>query len=274
MYNRYWSCSKFADWLRGTPKPNSASSEGWDNWNSAAQSAHLIRYWLAEEGLDYVQNFVTWPVRKLYDVKYYVNNRWVTNTHQLTAHASFIKPGEWRDVGNRFLPCLFSELVNFVEIEQACNFMVWAGAETRDKYKPPFWASGWFKWRTWRCPAAGLEYLAWASTLVFDKSWAGENSPKIGQLTPQAESAIEILALYHWWKTTYPQRPDPHDVSGWSAMCEAEDSLTSLRASRTKEEKKAIKTALELCHKIESQYEKEDTAMMCRLIKIRDALWT
>jgi hypothetical protein len=34
------------------------------------------------------------------------------------------------------------------------------------------------------------------------------------------------------------------------------------------------KRALDLTHKIEMQYEKEDEAMMIRLIKIRNSLWT
>ena len=116
QHTNYWSCTPFADWLRGTKKLSAGTSEEWDDWTTAAQMKHNFRYWLAEEGLGHIQDFVTWPVRKIYDVKYYINNRWVTRTHSLTAHARDIKPGAWRDVGNRFLPCLFNELVDFVEV--------------------------------------------------------------------------------------------------------------------------------------------------------------
>ena len=76
--SNYWSCSKFADWLRGTPKPIAGTSEEWDDWNKAAETKHPIRYWLAEEALDRIQKFINWPLDQLYDIKYYINNRWVT----------------------------------------------------------------------------------------------------------------------------------------------------------------------------------------------------
>ena len=116
----YWSCSEFADWLRGTAKPKFETGEGWRKWRHAAKNKHPFRYWLAEEVLDKIQNFIWHPVDTLYDLKYYINNRWVTRTHALTAHPKDIKPGKWRDLGNRFLPCLFNELVDFVEHEQCC----------------------------------------------------------------------------------------------------------------------------------------------------------
>jgi hypothetical protein len=77
---------------------------------------HNFRYWLAEEGLDYLQKFVMFIPDNLYAIKYYINNRWVTRSHSLTAHPRDIKPGTWHDVGNRFLPCLFNELQDFVEV--------------------------------------------------------------------------------------------------------------------------------------------------------------
>ena len=114
QHTHYWSCTPFADWLRGTKKLSAGTAEEWDDWTTVAQMKHNFRYWLAEEGLGHIQDFVTWPIRKIYDVKYYINNRWVTRTHSLTAHARDIEPGNWCDVGNRFLPCLFNELVDLL----------------------------------------------------------------------------------------------------------------------------------------------------------------
>jgi hypothetical protein len=54
----YWSCSKFANWLRGTAKPGAATSKGWREWKNEAQRSHPVRYWIAEEGLGYVQDFL------------------------------------------------------------------------------------------------------------------------------------------------------------------------------------------------------------------------
>jgi len=165
-HTHYWSCTPFADWLRGTKKLSAGTAEEWDDWTTTAQMKHNFRYWLAEEALGHIQDFVTWPIRKIYDVKYYINNRWVTRTHSLTAHAKDIKPGQWQDVGNRFLPCLFNELVDFVEIETAWSHIAWGEKEDRAKYNPPFYASGWWRWRTWRCPQAGLDNLKWQSELI------------------------------------------------------------------------------------------------------------
>ena len=279
-HSRYWSCTPFADWLRGTKKLSAGTSEEWDKWTTAAQMKHNFRYWLAEEGLSHIQDFVTWPVRKLYDIKYYINNRWVSRTHSLTAHPRDIKPGNWCDVGNRFLPCLFNELVDFVEIEQAWSHIAWGSKEDRAKYNPPFWASGWFRWRVWRCPQAGLDHLDWAMTLTMGEDWGvDKDSPNYGKPTGQALRAKEIKELYLWWTVTYRNRPDPYEASGWSAHCEAmrvkyPGKFISSLNSKDPEDRKASDRAHKLLQKIEAAYEKEDEAMMIRLIKARDSLWT
>ena len=215
QHTNYWSCSPFADWIRGTKKLSAGTSEEWDDWTTQAQMKHNFRYWLAEEGLSHLQDFVTWPIRKIYDIKYYINNRWVTRTNSLTAHARDIKPGQWQDVGNRFLPCLFNELVDFVEIETAWSHVAWGNKEAVAKYNPPFYATGWWRWRTWRCAQAGIDHLNWAASLRMDDEWTDKDSPDYGKPTSQAESAMEILALYRWWTEVYPVRPEPNEVSGW-----------------------------------------------------------
>jgi hypothetical protein len=277
QHSSYWSCSPFADWIRGTKKLSVGTSEEWDEWTTAAQMKHNFRYWLAEEGLSYLQDFVTWPVRKLYDIKYYINNRWVSRTHSLTAHPRDIKPGSWCDVGNRFLPCLFNELVDFVEIELAWWHIAWDD-EARKKFKSPFWASGWFRWRVWRCPEAGLENLNWQAQLRHDEEYC-KDEPYYEQFTPQAVKAQEILSLYRWWTETYRNRPDVYDASGWSAYCEAARLANGGKLSFGGQDKDPVlremgDKALKLSQEIEAAYEAEDEAMMIRLIKVRHGLWT
>ena len=280
MRRNYWSCTKFADWVRGTPKRGALTSDGWHEWEVEAKGYNPVRYWIAEEALDAVQNFIWWPVDQLYAIKYYVNNRWVSRTHSLTAHPRDIKPGNWCDVGNRFLPCLFNELVDFVEIEQAWSHIAWGSKEDRAKYNPPFWASGWFRWRVWRCPQAGLDHLDWAMTLTMGEDWGvDKDSPNYGKPTGQALRAKEIKELYLWWTVTYRNRPDPYEASGWSAHCEAmrvkyPGKFISSLNSKDPEDRKASDRAHKLLQKIEAAYEKEDEAMMIRLIKARDSLWT
>ena len=279
--SHYWTCSKFADWVRDTPKLGMGTGEEWDDWHKLAGQSKF-RYWLAEEGLDYAQKVVFWIPDTLHSIKYYINNRFVTRSHALTAHPRDIKPGSWSDVGNRFLPCLFNELVDFVEIELAWWHIAWADKEVKAKYNAPFWASGWWRWRTWRCPQAGLDNLEWQRKLSWDEDYAGMDIPedKMGKLTPQAVKAQEILDLYTWWTTTYRTRPDPYDASGWTAACEAlrlangDGVMSMFRENSDPKLKKASDKAHKLLQKIEAAYEKEDEEMMIRLIKVRHGLWT
>ena len=278
MRNHYWTCSKFADWIRGTTKGGAKTSEGWDEWETRAKSAYPVRWWLAEEGLDHLQKIVYFIPDKLYALKYYINNRFVTRTHALTAHARDIPRGEWRDVGNRFLPCLFNELVDFVEVELAWWHVVW-DEEARKKFKSPWYSTGWFRWRTWRNPECGIANLEWQRSLKFNEDEGFEKGdPHIGQPTPQAIKAQEILDLYTWWTTTYRNRPDPYEVSGWTAAREAQRIANGGKLSFSSPKdpvlKKAQNKAHKLLQKIEADYEKEDEAMMIRLIKVRHGLWT
>jgi hypothetical protein len=278
MRNHYWTCSKLADWIRGTTKGGAKTSEGWNEWERRAKAAYPIRWWLAEEGLDYLQNAVYWIPDSLYSIKYYINNRWVTKTNSLTASSRDIKPGSWCDVGNRFLPCLFNELQDFVEIELAWSNIAWDGNEARKKYQAPFWATGWFRWRTWRCPQAGLDNLKWQSELrhTVDEGWE-EGNPNIGELTYQAKNALEILALYKWWTEVYPNRPDPHDAGGWTEYCDLKRAAHNgpfFGDDKTPEMREMSRKALEKTREIEESYEKENEEMLIRLIKIRNSLWT
>ena len=279
QHSKYWSCTKFADWLRGTKKGGAKTAEGWDEWNTTAQMKHNFRYWLAEEALDHIQDFVTWPTRKIYDIKYYINNRYITRTHSLTAHRRDIKPGQWCDVGNRFLPCLFNELRDFVEVELAWWQIAW-NSEDRPKYKVPFWAYGWWRVRTWRCAQAGLDNLKWQSELRWKEDEVGKDFDGLGEPTPQAKNAQEILALYKWWCEVYPNRPDPHDASGWTEYCDrkraehGDTGLSFMKESKNPELRALGDLALKKTHEIEAAYEAEDEEMMVRLIKIRNSLWT
>jgi hypothetical protein len=277
MRSHYWTIGKFADWLRGTPKLKCGTSEEWDAWYASSAKAHPVRYWVAEEGLDHLQKIVYYIPDKLNDVRYYINNRWVTRSHALTAHPRDIAPGAWRDVGNRFLPCLFNELVDFVEIEQAWHHCIWSD-DAKTKFETPWWRKGWLRWRTWRCPEAGMEYLKWASTLT-NEEFLEEGEKHKAEPTYQAKAAKEIIELYTWWTTTYRNRPDPMDASGWSAHCDAmrvkyPGSFFSSLNSKDPEDRKASNKAHKLLSKIEKAYEKEDEEMMIRLIKIRESLWT
>ena len=276
MRSHYWTIGKFADWLRGTPKLKCGTSEEWDAWYTSAAKAHPIRYWIAEEGLDHLQKFVYYIPDKLNDIRYYINNRWVSHSHALTAHPRDIQPGNWSDVGNRFLPCMFNELVDFVEIEQAWHHCLWSD-EAKTEFEVPWWRKGWLRWRTWRSPKAGMEYLRWAETLT-NEEFLEEGEKHKAEPTYQAKAAKEIIELYTWWTVTYRNRPDAYDASGWSEYCEASRIANGGKLSWSGDKSPELKIMSDAAHKklqeIEAAYEAEDEAMMIRLIKIRGSLWT
>ena len=277
QHSKYWSCTKFADWLRGTPKISAGTSDEWHDWEENARKKHPIRYWITEEVLGWFQDFITFPLRTLYSIKYYINNRWITRTHALTSHSRDIKPGAWTDLGSRFLPCMFNELVNYVEVELAWSHIAWNG-EARKRFQAPFWAKGWWRIRTWRCSEAGIEHLKYEASMIKDESWGlTVEDDEYGKPTQQAINALEVAKLYDWWTKERPVRPDPYDASGWTEYCEKMRELNDGRlfgSKKTPELERMSKKSINLLHKMEKQYDKEDTDMLIRLIKIRNSLWT
>lgn len=74
------------------------------------------------------------------------------------------------------------------------------------------------------------------------------------------------------------------DTNGWSDYCDEKQKKAEADGSdsilpvfdedETEEEKARVRQILEVCHKMESEQENEDTEMLVRLIKIRKHLWT
>jgi len=277
MRNNYWSCSKLADKIRIIKKLKSATATGWANWKIKAETEHPIRYWIADEGLDHLQDFVFWIPNRLHNIQSYIDNRFISKTHALVAHKNHLKRGQWCDVDNRMLPCLFDSLVDFVETDLAP-----VACYNNENYKIPFWYK--LPFAHWRSRDAGIENLKWQMALIKneDNGYYDKNDSEYGKPTEQAKNAKEILDLYLWWKDIYPNRPDPYDISEWSAYCEEKRSLRKdkdLLASFDDQDdplelKEKGEKALELLQKIEMEYENEDTENLIRLIKVRHSLWT
>lgn len=176
-----WSCSKFADWIRGNPKPLTAESQQFMEWEKSARTKKF-RYWLAEDGLNLLQDLIEWPRYFPKKVYRYFRFRFVIKTHALTSN---LKRGVFHEFDTRMLHALFDELVNFVETEFA--------AETKLVGLP-------------KSPNQGLAYLQWAKQLKYDDEWCSKDHPLLGKPTPQAIAAQEIFDLYQWWKEKRPMR--------------------------------------------------------------------
>jgi hypothetical protein len=277
---RNYQDTKLFDFLRQRvfkiKKPYALEWGQWDKWRTETKRNQPLGYFVTETLPDLLEKPAEWFLDPIYDLRYYVLNRWVTRSHALTAHKQHIRPGEWRDLGDRFLPCMFSELVDFVEVELAWHNCVFDPA-SRKKFSPPWWRRGWLRWRGWRCPESGLEYLNWASKLVCNEdSGCDPAHAEYGKPTAQALAAAEILDLYQWWTVTRPQRPDPYEASGWTELStklwESGDPFSDQR--RSPEQQHEVRQSLDQMHLLEAEHAAEDQAQLIRLIKVRNHLWT
>ncbi len=247
------------DRIRGTDKPYAETSKGWREWEAEAYYKHPVRFWIVENLFESIVDLIQWPIKKIYNAKYYIVNRWIDQSHSLVAHPKHIKPGNWQDLDYRILHCLFDELVDFVEVEKAYANYRWDSDKIGDL---KWWQGGRWRTRTWRSAESGLDYLKWESEL-------SEEAP-----SSQAEAAKEILFLYDWWVNVRPQRADPMEVSGWSAYCDTYRDEDLFAMFDEDNDGVDTKPMLDKMRDLEEQYDSEDTEMLIRLIKIRGYLWT
>lgn len=175
----------------------------------------------------------------------YIRNRYVYKTHALSSSKSQIKRGEWVDVGDRIVPCLFEELQGFVEIELAREY------DGHFDDNKACLIERLFNIR--RAPRSGIDYLEWCMTI----------SPSV--CPTQATVAREILDLYVWWTVTRPLREDPYDSVHRFNMMEIHH-VDQERAIN-------ISESFNRARELEQAQFDEDTEMLTRLIKIRHHLW-
>jgi hypothetical protein len=174
----YWSCSKFANWIRGEKKPHYLSFEGWDNWRKELKAKHSWRYWFAEEFLDTLQNIVYFPGDLWWSIQCEYRNRFVNHTHALV---SKLPRGEWYDMDTRILHCLFDAFCyEFCEGEIGGR-----SGKKNEKGKEGFY-----------------RYVAWAENSVNEEYPCPDH---------QIEAAKQFRELYEWWTIHRPNRKDPMD---------------------------------------------------------------
>lgn len=233
----HWTCSKFADWIRGTPKPFALEWEAWDIWHEEAKRKHPWRYWIADEVLRKLQDIINLPMDIYHTIEVYVRNRFIDKVHYLRTD---LTPGEYYDLDTRILHALFTELTDLIEVEYA----------TMQRYSEK---ENNYVFKKGRCPLAGLDYLNWAGRLKYDENMGfNPEDDDYHKPTPQAESALTTLELYNWWKNR-DNRSNPYEMF-------------------TKE--KDGPRYFAKIDDMEQAYEQEDTDMLIKLIKIRGSLWT
>lgn len=269
-YN-YWSCSKFASFIRkffdAPAKLNCGTAEEWVEWRKTSKSTSKFAYWFTEEFLDKVQNFVTFPSDIIYSIRVYLSNRFISKTHMAPTN---LQKGQWHETDTRMLHSMFGLLVNFIEIEKASQ-----SSWLEDAPKLSFLQKLKRKFNIFssRDPEKGIKYLEWEMTLKKDDTnmW-DETDPDWGKPTRQANSACEQMELYLWWTEVRPFRPDPMDLSGYSKLGSYDGGDIMEFLSHPMLE--TTRDAMDIMDAIEKAQDEEDTEMLVRLIKLRGYLWT
>ncbi len=257
----YWSNSKLAHKILkfyGYDKPSSATSEGWEEWETKLTTEIPFIYWVIDKLFNKIQDILYYPSDIFYHYKQYIVNRYISKTHAIVTTLS---KGDWHESSELILYGMFQVLVNFVEVEKS-NMYYWCHSEER-----PWYYNKFFKWTRYREPEKGLKYLEWEISLT-------DESPH------QAESAAQVLELYNWWVHIRPNRPDPWKASGLEEYYKSQDDGTRksvwkmLNHNRDSIEQQRVNDMRHRQEELEQQYVEEDTNMLIRLIKLRDAMWT
>lgn len=282
MRDRYWSNSRVANFIRGTPKLKMGTAKEWREWHALARKKP-IRYWLAEKGMHSLQNFFNYIPDKFYDFRSYVSNRFLDKTHALTS--SSLKKGEWHDLESRFYHSAFDSFIDFVEVELGGSRFRRLWAFSIPKLLDPKWRAAAFSFRG-RFPELGVDRLIWESRLTFDSQDAGYDNALLGHYTPQAKAAQEIMSIYIWLKFVRPNRPDAYQLSGYSKFIEENSSDMSdpwdifdmldnedesSNWGKSREERSNLFKAAAV---IQADQKNEDIEMMHRIIKILPHCWS
>lgn len=250
--------------------PTSLPLGDWKPYYDKVRAENPRKYFWGKTVPDFIEDTIS-PLTNTYtDVRYWMRHRFFDRYH--IVHTG-LKP-DYYDCSTRMLHANMNLLRDYVEIELAWKNVVF-DTEKKKEFKYPRFSLGWLRFRSFRCPDAGLDYLDWEIKLVNNEDMGYSKTDKLyGKPTRQAQEAREIKEIYNWWVNVYPNRRDPMDASGWSAYCDSlrEEGgiLDNLNLPPTKESKRALKAL----HKIEKDYAKEEENMLVRLMKIRQGLWT
>ena len=253
----YWTCGKFADWIRKhtgvDPKPHAATAEEWCEWHG--NNDHKLGSKIADEWLDVLQDIWMFIPDVYHRVSVYVRNRYIDKPHYLDTK---LTKGEWHEFDTRLVHGMFEALVTFVEDEKA-SMQRWTSDE---KFKLPN-------------AEKGIQYLEWEMTLGEEKP----DDPDYHPMPEQAARAKETLEIYYWWKNERPKRKEPGEAVGLWAFHDKhrndEDGFWCMMSHKFEgEDKKEYHRLLDLSNEEETRQYNEDTEMMIRLVKLRNALWT
>jgi hypothetical protein len=219
----------------GITVPHSLSSDGWDEWHDNLKRTKPFGFWVTETLRSQCSYLWHYTLGRFPNPRRFWLNAVCQGSHVLRTRLPL---GEYQEVDTRMLHGCFEALVDFVEVECANHYFLCGSEDAEKSFNPPWWMKHRsLRWRTWRCPEAGVAYLDWCMSL--DDPNGNETVS-----TNQAHQARIIFKLYLWWKYERPQRPDPY-------ACYSTNSMT-----------------------IEQDQASEDDDMLVLLVKTRRYLWT
>jgi hypothetical protein len=265
---RHYQDSTIFNWLRDrvfrVEKPYALPWGGWEKWEKEYKETRPVAFFITETLPDWLEKPGEWFVDPVYSAKYYLRNRFITKTHVLKTG---LEPGKWHEFENRVLHGLFTELVDFVEIEQAWHHVMW-DEDARKKFGVKWYHHNqWTRWAEWRCPEAGLAYLQWCMNL---------DEPE-----HQRDNARETMVLYTWWKEVYLTRKEEWEETGLRAFWDSMefnhgDDWIGLgkKTKMTRSEQAEYQRLTQAVTDLEEARFQEENDMMIRLIKLRRGLWT
>jgi hypothetical protein len=193
-----------------------------------------------------VRDFFSSIKHRLSEAKQWIIHRTIDRYDFIWLHD--LRPG-YHEPETRMFHSMMQILCDFVEIELAHHR--WACRSDRDKHPKP----------KKRDREAGLAHLDWEISLKLDEHmgvYPGEES--YGGISPQALAAMEVKAIYLWYRDVFQKRLEEGEESGLYAC-----------ASHTGQE---WESACKRHRQLEEDHEAEDTQYMKRLIDVRRSMWT
>lgn len=244
-------------WMDYNP-PGALTTTGWRLFKEEFKQKAPIRYWITHNFRYKITLPIIWKYK---DISYWIKYRTYDKYHVLETG---LKP-DYYSVEMQMLHVNFNLLKDFVEIEQGWNTYCWS-----DEYKA-VWYRKFIPYallKKSRKAKYGVRHFEWASTLDDPTLPIHEQSPQ------QAADAREILSLYKWW---VEDRPNRKEVEVRSYGNQGIDDLLACFDDDFDRESEDYKNHIEDMEKRSVQsteWNKEDTDMLIRLIKVRNALWT
>jgi hypothetical protein len=251
-------------------KPYALPWGGWELWDKDLRETRPFAFFITETLPGWLELPGRWIVDPINDVVYYLRLRFVSKTHIMRTD---LPKGKWHEFETRLLHSVFTELIDFVEIEQARMNVTWGDDKNRAKYNAPWWHQyRILRWKRWRSATAGVDYLRWCMSLQEDN-----------QMTRQADAGYELMCLYTWWKYVRPARKDEWDETGLRAFWHEMDIkygdnwlLSNAKGTRviSRQEEATYRRLSDASDALTQARHKEDEDALIRVVKLRQSLWT